>query len=225
MAKVLVVEDDEQLRSLVAELLKSEKHTVDTADDGISARILLGNSHYDLLILDWNLSDQTTGIDIIKEHRAGGGNTPILMLTGKTDYDDRETGLDSGADDYLCKPFHPREFGARVRALLRRVPKIVGKVLKVKQVELDSTAFRVTVAGKEIKLFPKEFALLEFLMRHPNQVFNNDSILDSVWSTDSAATVETLRQVMARLRSKLENAGASGLITTVYGVGYKLEDI
>lgn len=224
MAKILVVDDDPDSINMVSVFLANDKHLVESASDGLDAKIRMENSRYELIIMDWNLAEDFSGIDLIKDYRVSGGESPVLVLSGRTDYEDKAFGLDNGADDYICKPFHPRELSARVRALLRRSRYTTGRLLKVRNVELDSVAYKVSVEGRQIKLYPKEFSLLEFFMRHPNQVFSADKLLDAVWSTDSAATVESLRQVMMRLRSRLDSAGAGGLITTVYGIGYKLED-
>lgn len=224
MVEVLLIEDDPAVATLVADLLKQEGHSVSSTSTAEDAQTLLANNKYGLIISDWNLAGELSGIDLISEFRSRGGMAPVLMLSGKSEFTDRELGLDNGADDYLCKPFHSRELVARVKALLRRTPTIVSSVHRAQNVELDSKFFKVSVDGAEIKLFPKEFALLEFFMRYPNQVFSNDTIIDSVWSSDSAASVETLRQVMARLRSKLEESGASELFKTIHGIGYKLED-
>ncbi len=224
MAQILLIEDDLAIATLVADLLLQEGHGVSSVSSAEEAQNLLTDNKYGLIISDWNLSGKLSGLDLISMFRSQGGMAPVLMLSAKTEFTDRELGLDNGADDYLCKPFHSRELLARVKALLRRAPTIVNFTQRAKNVELDSKFFKVFVDGAEIKLFPKEFALLEFFLRYPNQTFSNDSIIDSVWSSDSAATVETLRQVMARLRAKLEESGAKDLIKTVHGIGYKLED-
>ncbi|HEY9712601.1 MAG TPA: response regulator transcription factor, partial [Chroococcales cyanobacterium] len=177
---------------------------------------------YDLVVLDWQLPG-LEGVDILKEFRSGGGITPVIMLTGKNSISDKETGFDSGADDYLTKPFHMKELSARVRALLRRPSTFVGNVLKAGQLELDPGNFKATKNGAEIKLQPKEFSLLEFFMRHPNQVFNTDTLLNRVWASESDATSDALTTTIKRLRKKIDAEGERSFLTTVHGVGYKME--
>lgn len=223
MSKILLVDDDQALARFVADALKSEQHVVDVAYEADTARTFLITSNYELVILDWTLPGDVSGISICKEYRAKGGQSPILFLTGRGDIADKEEGFVSGGDDYVTKPFNTRELLARVRALLRRPPTILSSILTIGNVELNSSTYKVLVDGEEVKLFPKEFALLEFFMRHPNHVFNADDVLSFVWSTDSLATIETLRQVMARVRAKLEKSGGEVVIRTIYSVGYVLE--
>lgn len=177
---------------------------------------------YDVLIFDWQLPD-LTGIEICKRFRSKGGNTPVLMLTGKSEIADKETGLDAGADDYLTKPFHPRELSARVRALLRRSGDVKQNVLTCGDIELDPQGFKVTKGGKEITLLPKEFALLEFFLRHPNQVFSPEALLDRVWSAESEASPDTIRVHITKLRGKIETEGQPSPIKTIHRQGYKWE--
>jgi DNA-binding response OmpR family regulator len=223
MAKILVVDSDPALSFVLSHFLTTDKHTVESAGDGLDAKIRLENSVYELIIMDWNFPGEISGVDLLKDYRAAGGNSPVLLLSGRSAYEDKEFGLDSGADDYVCKPFHPRELSARVRALLRRPPQVVSRTLKVGNLELDSMSHKVYIDGTHLKLFPKEFTLLEFFMRHPNKVCSSQLLLEALWSIDRGATIESLRQLIARLRAKLESAGAVGLISTIYGVGYRLE--
>lgn len=222
MPKILVVEDDQDLTVMIRDLLVHEKHTVEVVHNGEDAREHLKMSKYDLLILDWALPD-ATGVEILKDFRAAGGLTPALFLTGRSSIADKEAGLDSGADDYLTKPFHMRELSARVRALLRRPARFVNKTLKVRDLELFPLDHRVLKDGKEIKLHPKEFALLEFLMRHPGQIFSGEALLSHVWRSDSTASIDTVRQSLARLRQGIEGDKQNPIIRTIYGVGYKLD--
>ena len=221
MAKILLVEDEEDFSDLVTMWLKNEHHIVEVADTGEKAVDLLKVYRYDLLILDWMLPG-ISGIDICKDFRGQGGSTPILMLTAKRHVDEKETGLDAGADDYLTKPFELKELSARVRALLRRPAAFSGTELKVGPVTMDTATHRVTRQGEEIALLPKEFALLEFFMRHPNQVFSAEALLDRVWASESEASPETIRTYIKRLRKKIDEDGSPSLVSTVHGVGYKL---
>ena len=136
---------------------------------------------------------------------------------------DKVTGLESGADDYLTKPFDMRELLSRVRAILRRPPVVGYKTIQVRDIELDPVEHTVKMAGSELKLYPKEFSLLQLFMLHPKQVFSADDLLDRVWPTDSEASIETVRQTILRLRQKVERDTESPLIQTVRGFGYRLE--
>lgn len=222
MAKILLAEDDNQLSSLVEDWLKSERHRVEVVENGLDALDLLQASQFDLLILDWNIPGRS-GIEVCDEYRKNGGISPILMLTGKDKIEDKEQGLDAGADDYLTKPFHLRELSARVRALLRRPPDMASTVLDQGRLVLDVSACRLVKDGKPIDLFPKELALMEFLMRHPNQVFSIEALQERVWASDSEASPETVRVHIARLRSKIQDDGEKPLLRTIHRQGYMLD--
>lgn len=222
MAKILLVEDEPDFSELIAGWLKNDHYLIESVENGEDAMDRLRFYKYDLVILDWMLPG-ISGVDVCKRYRSSGGTTPILMLTAKRHVDEKEAGLDAGADDYLTKPFELKELSARIRALLRRPSAFSGNVLKVGNLVLESNSFKVTRDGEDIQLLPKEFALLEFLMRHPNQVFSAEAILDRVWSSDSEASPETIRTYIKRLRKKLDVEGTPSLLCTVHGVGYKLE--
>ncbi len=221
MAKILLLEDDEQLADTVRTALLFDHHVVEIVHDGETALMMLHTTQYDLLICDWGLPGDLSGLDVVKQYRSSGGKSPVIMLTGRTEVVDRATGLDSGADDYMPKPFHIRELSARVRALLRRPPSYAGSTLAAGTVTLDPSKHRVLKDGQPINLLPKEFALLEFMMRHPNQVFTPESLLAHVWPSDTDATVAALRTTMKRLRTKIDPEGV--ILRTEHGVGYMLE--
>lgn len=222
MAKILVVEDNPELTEMLRTLLEHEHHRVETINDGTEAGYALKLDKFDLIILDWELPGRH-GVELCREFRSGGGDTPVLILTGRREVDDKETGFESGADDYLTKPFHPRELLSRVKALLRRAgAQRQDDVLAVADLEMDPVKFTVKRAGKELKLLPREFSLLEFLLRHQEQVFSNEALLERVWQSDSEATAEAVRSTMKRLRKKLDGDHDSKLIHTVHGVGYIL---
>ena len=223
MAKIVVVEDDKDLVNLIKGILSVERHTVDSVHDGHEALTIIQMHPYDLVILDWMLPGRT-GTEICKDYRARGGSAPILMLTAKSTIDDRAEGLDSGADDYLTQPFHPKEFSARVRALLRRPQSVMSKTLKAADIELDPGQVKVFKANQEIHLLPKEFALLELFLRYPTQVFSAESLLDRVWNTDSSASLDTVRTYIKTLRKKIDTNPKDSLIRTVHGVGYSLSN-
>ena len=224
MAKILLVEDDANLAKLVKDWLALDTHHVETVHDGQEAQSRLKADQYDLLILDVNLPG-LSGLEILQNFRQAGGNTPILMLTGKDSVADKEEGLNAGADDYLTKPFHGKELVARIKALLRRPAALVTNVLKFDSLTLSRESYQVTNHGKEITLVPTEFDLLEFFMRNPNRVFAPEAILNRVWSSTSEATVEALTSCVKRLRKKIDNPGKPSLIRTIHGVGYKLQSL
>lgn len=221
MAKILLVEDEADISDLVTAWLAKDHHVVEVAATGEQALDLLRVYPFDVLILDWMLPG-VSGVEVCREYRTRGGTSPILMLTAKSHVNEKEKGLDAGADDYLTKPFELIELSARVRALLRRPVSFAGTVLKVGTIVLDTSTHKVTKNGGEVQLLPKEFALLAFFMRHPNQVFSAEALLDRVWSSDSEASPETIRTYIKRLRKKIDEEDKSSLIGTVHGVGYKL---
>lgn len=221
LAKILLVEDDKDLADMVCKWLANQHHNVEHTDDGQDGLSRAKTYEYDLIILDWNLPN-VTGYEILCAYRANGGRSPVLLLTGNDKITDIEKGLDAGADDYVTKPFHARELNARLRALLRRPPKYIGDVLTAGDLTMDIANYRVERDGKEIHLLPKEFALLEFMLRNQNRVFPQDLLLEKVWPADSEATVDALTSCVKRLRKKIDADSVAPLIKTIHGVGYKL---
>ncbi|HEY9870040.1 MAG TPA: response regulator transcription factor [Candidatus Obscuribacterales bacterium] len=222
MAKILIVEDDLDFCSMVEDWLSHEHHMVETVHDAADGRHRMLYEEYDLIIVDWNLPGGS-GVELVKELRNKGATTPVLLLTGKSLVSEKETGLDAGADDYLTKPANLRELSARVRALLRRASGAASNVLKAGNLTLDPVTFRVTRNGEEIDLQRREFALLEFLMRHPDQVFSAEALLERVWASESDATRDAIKTCLKRLRKKIDVEGRESVIKTVHGVGYKLK--
>lgn len=222
MPTILLVEDDQDLAITVTDHLASERYAVEHAPDGLTAQEMLAITSFDLIILDWSLPGKT-GIEICSEFRAKGGKTPIIMLTGKRQIEEKEEGLDTGADDYLTKPFSLRELSARVRALMRRPEQVVGTVIKVKDLCMDVTEHSLSRNGEHIHLQKQDFALLEFLMRHPNQVFTSEALINRVWGVESEATAESVRSAIKRLRQKLDNENeGTSIIENIPRVGYRL---
>ncbi len=219
MVKLLLVEDQKDFADTVVDWLAAEGYMVDLAATGPDALGLLRTREYDLIILDLNLPG-LNGLDVSRTFRRHGGTTPILMLTGNRSIDDKELGFEAGADDYLTKPFHMRELSLRVRARLGGATK---GILKVRDLVLIVDEHRVTRDGKSIDLLPREFALLEFFMKHPGKVFSAEALVQRVWSSTSDASPDTIRSHITRLRSKLGYDSDNSLIVTVHGVGYKLE--
>lgn len=220
MAKILLVEDDNALAEVTKFGLESQGHMVQVALNGQIALDNLTINKYDLIILDWMMPG-VTGIDVLESYRRGGGKVPVLMLTAKSLLEDKERGLDAGADDYLTKPFEHRELQARVRALLRRPNSLAGTTLKVADIELDPASCTVTKGGKELKLRPKVYSLLEFLMRHPDQVFSAEAILERVWLDDALVSTDSVRAHFKLLRKSLD-LKEGNLIKTVRNRGYLL---
>ncbi len=222
MAKILVIEDDELVARTVVQSLMNDNHRVELATDGSDGLERLICSSYELAIVDWNLPAKT-GLDLIKEYRSTGGDTPILMLTGNNLPSQKIQGLDCGADDYLSKPFCIDELRARVRALIRRSSSNRQcESLRVGVIELDPQKFTVSCRGKQVTLVAKEFQLLEFLMRHPGVVFSADALIQRVWSIDEEASADTIRTYIKNLRKKLDEEGSASIIENIRGIGYKL---
>jgi DNA-binding response OmpR family regulator len=222
MAKILLVEDDDELAKKITSWLELEHHFVEWTNRGKDAVERLEFFQFDLVVLDWQLPE-LEGIEILEHFRNRGGKTPVLMLTGKAELQDKMKGLDSGADDYLTKPFHPKELTARVRALLRRNTAVYDDVLRAGSLELNTVSHRVTVQGNEVKLQPKEFALLEFLLRNPKDVFSVEALLNRIWPSDSDASPDTVRVCITRLRNKINVEGSPPIIRTVHRLGYQIE--
>lgn len=222
MSKILIVEDEVALAEKIREWLVHEKYVVEVSHDGKDALALLKTYSYDVVVLDWQLPG-LEGIEICRQFRAHGGITPVIFLTGKDTIPDKEAGLDSGADDYLTKPFHVRELSARIRACLRRPGHVQAEVLTVGDLSLETKTLKVFKADKPIALQPKELALLEYLMRHPAEVFSAKALLDKVWNADSNASEDTIRTYMKTLRRKITAEGEECLIKTIHGLGYKIE--
>lgn len=221
MAKILIVEDDGDLAHVLNVTLSSKGHSVQTASGGAPAIDFLRSFKYDLVILDW-MMPEVTGLDVLKAYRDHGGKAPVLMLTAKAEVADKALGLDLGADDYLTKPFHPQELLARVRALLRRPHSLAAVLLTAGAITLDPATCQVTRNGEDVHLRPKVFSLLEFFMRHPDQVFSSEAILERVWMDDSLASPDTVRTHIKLLRKSIGETGDSGLIKNVRNRGYML---
>lgn len=219
MAKILIVEDDRQLSATIVDWLTTQGHVPEPVYKGTDGLERLKFYKYDVVVLDWELPG-LSGPDLCRQYRDAGGQTPILMLTGKKEVEEKETGLDSGADDYLTKPFHMKELSARLRALLRRSPAVSQSVLSAGDLTLNPTSRQVLLNGQEVNLQPREFALLEFLMRHPNQPFSAEAILDRVWLSESDVAPDTVRLHIMKLRNKIDVEGNPSMIRTLHRVGY-----
>ncbi len=220
--RVLVVEDDHKIAGALKRGLEQEQFAVDVVYDGKEGIGFAVNEPYDLVILDRMLPNIGDGLQICRAMRDHNIHTPVLLLTAKTEVGDRVAGLDGGADDYLIKPFAFDELLARVRALLRRPREGVGEELSVGDMVLNTRTFAVKRAGIAIDLSAKEYALLEYLMRHPGQTVSKDMIISHVWDYDADILPNTVEVYIGYLRSKIDKpfTGAP-LIRTVRGFGYQ----
>jgi two-component system response regulator MprA len=223
--RVLVVDDDRAITASLRRALGVEGYEVSTASNGTEALAALDGPPWDLLVLDIALPD-IDGLEICRRVRARG-DLPILMLTARDETSDRVAGLDSGADDYLVKPFALEELLARSRALLRRQRARAAaedEILQIADLRMNLSAHAVERAGRRIDLSAKEFDLLRFLLANPRQVFSRDTLLDRVWGRDFGGESNVADVYIGYLRTKLEAAGEPRLIHTVRGVGYVMRD-
>ncbi|TMD03076.1 MAG: response regulator transcription factor [Chloroflexi bacterium] len=221
--RVLVVEDDRRLaRALMRGLREAglRADAVGTADEAVDA---VASASYDVIVLDVMLPGGRDGFSVCAELRRSGLAIPVLMLTAGDSVDDRVRGLEAGADDYLVKPFALRELVARIRAVTRRHQPPRSSVVEVGDVRLDADAWTVTIAGHPVALTPKEFAILELLMQNAGRLLSRTQIEEQVWDTDLHTESNLLEVYIARLRRKLGAGGATDLITTIRGAGYRLE--
>jgi two-component system, OmpR family, response regulator len=221
---LLVVEDDERLSRALRRLLEEDRHVVDVASDGETGlAIAEDGAGIEAVILDVGLPD-ISGLEVARRLRRSRAELAIIMLTARDTVDDRVTGLDAGADDYLVKPFAYEELAARLRALSRRSagPRRPTPALEAGPIRLDEATRRVTAAGREIDLSPREFSLLECLLRHPGQTLTRDQLLDQAWPFNVAVTPNAVDAYVHYLRTKLGDVGSR--IETVRGVGYRLSD-
>lgn len=220
MSKILIIEDEEALSVQLRDFLTFQRYTVEVANTGDHGAELFCHYDYDLAIIDWELPE-LSGYDIIRRGRANGKNTLVLMLTARKDITDKELGLDAGADDYLTKPFDLRELLARMRALLRRPKEVLATAAVAGHLKIDARSGRVSYKGQEITLMPLEYAILEYFVRHQDQVVSNDELLNRVWKSESEASVGAVRTYMTRLRKKLNIDAESPRIETIHRVGYR----
>lgn len=215
--KILVVEDEHRIGEAIKRGLEQERLAVDLAYTGTEGYDLASSEKYDLIILDLMLPGMT-GIELCKRIRTEGNHTPVLMLTAKSQLKDKLTGFETGADDYLTKPFAFEELLARARALMRRPNTAQGEILTSGQIQMDSRKLAVTVNGKEVTLSSREYSLLEFLLRHKGMTVTKDQIIERVWEYEADILPNTVEVYIRKLRSKI---GIES-IKTVRGFGYKL---
>jgi DNA-binding response OmpR family regulator len=220
--RILVIEDNASVAAAVRSMLERRKYAVDVAYDGEQGLDHLLRQTYDAAIVDVALPHRD-GFSIASAARAQGVQTPVLMLTARDAVEDRVRGLDSGADDYLIKPFEEEELVARVRALLRRADKPVHDVLAAGPVEIDNASRQAKCAGKPLTLGSTEFRMLEFFVRNAGMALTRDQLLERLWDYEFEGSSNIVDVYVSQLRRKLRSAGAGNLIHTVWGVGYKFE--
>lgn len=218
--RILVVEDDEDLAEVLLEILSDEAYAADLAGDGEVADELMAVNDYDLVLLDWTIPGPS-GIELLRSWRAEGKQTPVLMLTGRGTIDDRVDGLDTGADDYLSKPFEMDELLARIRSLMRRRGQPL-RPMQAGDLELDRSSRRVTVGGDLLKLTPKEFGVLEYLLGRVGETVTRSELTDHVWDDSFDAMSNVVDVILYRLRKKIDGGRDGKLLTTIKGIGYVL---
>jgi two-component system phosphate regulon response regulator PhoB len=224
-AQMLLVEDDKALADLLVWHFSRENFTVRCTADGEEALLLARESVPDIVILDWMI-EGVSGIEVCRRLRRNSetANVPIIMLTARGEESDRVRGLEIGADDYLTKPFSPRELIARVGAVLRRVrPALVGESISYADLEMDVAAHKVRRAGKPVPLGPTEFRLLRHFLEHPGRVFSREQLLNNVWTHDSDIELRTVDVHVRRLRKAINEGGRPDLVRTVRSAGYALD--
>lgn len=219
--RILVVEDEPGISRFICQGLSEAGYVIDAAYNGLDAQEYALAADYDLLILDIMLPGMD-GLSLLKELRRLGLHTPVLLLTARETIEDRVKGLDSGADDYLVKPFAFPELLARTRALLRRPPIQTSSVLHVSDLEMDNTTHEVRRSGRLIELSQREFMLLNYLMRHPNQVLTRTQIAEHIWNFDFASDSNIVDVYIGYLRRKIDRHFSPALIRTVRGIGYRI---
>lgn len=221
--RVLVAEDDTQLSQILMKSLMDDGFAVDSATDGQEANFLAESEDYDAIILDLGMPI-IDGLTILGNIRSRGSQAPVLILTGRNQEEDKVAGLNAGADDYLTKPFSLRELRARINALLRRSQKEPSPILQVGNLELDPVTHKVFRNGQSIDLSPKEFAVLEFLMRHKDEVVTRTKLLEHVWDYNFEGISNVVDVFVSYLRKKVDANGHPKLIHTIHGVGFKISE-
>jgi DNA-binding response OmpR family regulator len=219
--RILVVDDDQNLALSLADGLSVEAYAVDLAHDGPTADELVAINPYDLVVLDWSIPPPS-GIELLRAWRRQGMTMPVLMLTGRTDVADRVSGLDTGADDYLTKPFSFPELLARVRSLLRRRDRPLEAELRAGDLVMDRATRRVTVDGEVLELTRQQFALLEYLLRHKDEVVTRTDLADHVWDGSLDSFSNLVDVAVHRLRQKIDGDRDKRLLHTIKGAGYML---
>ena len=220
--KLLLAEDDRDLSMAVKTLLERTGYLVDAVYDGQEAVDYAREGEYDGFILDWMMPVKD-GVEVLREMRAQGNRTPCLLLTARDAVEDRVTGLDAGADDYLPKPFNGRELLARIRAMLRRRETYVPDVIAWEDLQLDKSSCELRCGGNTVRLTGKMYQMMELFMEHPNQLFSVQQLMDRVWGWESEAEINVVWVNISQLRKKLNELGTETEIRVHRGTGYSLE--
>jgi len=218
--KLLLAEDEKDLSNAFSRVLRHYQYEVDQAFDGQQALDMLAETSYDLLILDV-MMPKKNGFEVLKELRDGKSNIPVLVLTAKSELDDKLEGFEVGADDYLTKPFQIQELLARIKALLRRKGEIITEKVSCGNISLDHSSYEL-VGEKRVRLTNKEYKLMEYLIQNQNQISSTMTIMDNVWQFDTQAELSVVWVFISSLRKKLEFVGSNINIKAVRGLGYQL---
>ena len=220
--RLLLAEDEKELSDALVTVLKHNNYSVDAVYNGQDALDYLNADNYDGAILDI-MMPKMDGITVLKNVRASGNHLPIILLTAKAEIDDRVTGLDSGADDYLTKPFSMKELLARIRAMTRRQEKTTDNILSFGDIMLDRSTYQLSCGENVIRLASREYQMLEMLMVSPGQVISVDQFMDKIWGYDSEAELNVVWVYISYLRKKLTGLGSKVTIKATRGLGYSLE--
>lgn len=225
MSKILLVVEDIELANSIFAWCKSEMQDVERVRDVQEAIDLIASVPYDALILDFELRG-FTGLELCRKLRAEGNAAPIVLLAGDGDEELKIIGLDAGADEVLVKPLKLKELSARLRSLIRRASGVGRSTFRLHDIELDPVGHKVVKGGSSVQLMPKEFTLLEFLLRHRNQIFSAEALLSRIWHTDCESSIEAVRACIKRLRSKIDGDADEehSIIETVPKIGYRLRN-
>jgi two-component system phosphate regulon response regulator PhoB len=221
--QILIVEDEKPIRDMIAFGLRRAGFDVREAEDCSAARASIADHRPDLLLVDWMLPDQS-GLELTRAVKRGRDtqDLPVIMLTARADEQDKVTGLEGGADDYVTKPFSPRELLARINAVLRRAtPAGATDMLEAEDLKLDLASHRVSAGGEPVSLGPTEYRLLQFFMEHPDRVYSRSQLLDRVWGGNVYVEERTVDVHIRRLRKALEPSGLGRFVQTVRGAGYR----
>lgn len=219
--KLLLAEDEVELNQALSAVLKHNNYSVDSVYDGQEALDYLEMGEYDGVILDI-MMPKKNGLEVLREVRAKKNQVPVLILTAKSQLDDKVEGLDAGADDYLAKPFEMKELLARVRAITRRQSQLTEPVLSFENITLDRANFELGVGGEKIRLANKDFQMMEMLLTNPGQVISTDRFMEKIWGYDSDTEINVVWVYISNLRKKLSSLGANAEIKAVRNQGYSL---
>lgn len=220
--RILFAEDEHELSDAVVAVLKHNHYSVDAVYDGQDAYDYLSTQEYDGAILDI-MMPKMDGLEVVKKIRAEGNHIPVIFLTAKSELDDKILGLDTGADDYLTKPFAMKELLARLRAITRRSGEVADNVLTFKDLSLDCSSYTLSCGDKNVALPNKEFQMMEMLMRNPGQIFSQDRFMDRIWGMDTDTDLSVVWVYISYLRKKMQSIGSGVKIKATRNVGYSLE--